>query len=531
VGREGEIQPLTIRPLPVNQFSIVHERELLPHDPFALVKCCESLAFLVRDVAHITPYNFENCVHCIRTFVEASLNGNDKRVAKKSAGAHRDSKSRKKPMSKRRDERARSPLNPTNPYDADESDSEELPSGYHQVSIQLLDLMHTLHTRTAQIFRWWAEENGETDFTSLWAQGWCPLLQGIARLCCDSRRQLIISAITYLQRALLVHDLQTLTAAEWESCFNKVLFPLLAKLLEPVSPLDPGGMEETRMRAATVLSKVFLHHLTPLLSLPTFTALWLTILDFMDKYMHADKSDLLCEAIPESLKNMLLVMDSARVFSSSDGYSQLWTITWDRIHTFLPTLKEELFKSHPAVEATQNRINAESSGNTSPVTVESPPSPPPVPEPVTSRSTSIILQPPARNVSTPIFTHLGQPGPTSRDMSSYTTKITEVLLSLRILGPPAAPVESPHPVLYTQPVTLYNPPTEQQPAVSSSSSTSGVMIPSHYFCNDAGQQQLFPVSVPTSGPNLFLLNPNLMEGSSIPQLPILSPPGGVNDSA
>jgi hypothetical protein len=75
VGREGEIQPLTIRPLPVNQFSIVHERELLPHDPYAFMKCCESLAFLVRDVAHITPYNFENCVHCIRMFVEASLNG------------------------------------------------------------------------------------------------------------------------------------------------------------------------------------------------------------------------------------------------------------------------------------------------------------------------------------------------------------------------------------------------------------------------------------------------------------------------
>ena len=32
-----------------------------------------------------------------------------------------------------------------------------------------------------------------------------------------------MQALTYLQRALLVHDLQTLDAAEWESCFNKVL--------------------------------------------------------------------------------------------------------------------------------------------------------------------------------------------------------------------------------------------------------------------------------------------------------------------
>jgi brefeldin A-resistance guanine nucleotide exchange factor 1 len=116
-----------------------------------------------------------------------------------------------------------------------------------------------------------------------------------------------MSAITYLQRALLVHDLQTLTAAEWESCFNKVLFPLLAKLLEPLSPQDPSGMEETRMRAATVLSKVFLHHLTPLLSLPTFTALWLTILDFMDKYMHVDNSDLLVSiACVHTLSNFIL---------------------------------------------------------------------------------------------------------------------------------------------------------------------------------------------------------------------------------
>lgn len=133
-----------------------------------------------------------------------------------------------------------------------------------------------------------------------------------------------MQALTYLQRALLVHDLQKLDALEWESCFNKVglssslkahilktgrtgqpekplmsvlslhpafpsalclsipapgflgvrlptdllgtrwlftyqvLFPLLTKLLENISPADVGGMEETRMRASTLLSKVLL---------------------------------------------------------------------------------------------------------------------------------------------------------------------------------------------------------------------------------------------------------------------------------
>ena len=34
----------------------------------------------------------------------------------------------------------------------------------------------------------------------------------------------------------------------------------------------------------------------------------------MDKFMHASGSELLMEAIPESLKNMLLVMETAGVF-------------------------------------------------------------------------------------------------------------------------------------------------------------------------------------------------------------------------
>lgn len=73
VGNEGEVQPVVGRTPPPSQYNLSLERNLGVHDPSGLVKCCESLAFLVRDVAHITPYNFDDCVHCIRTFVEASL--------------------------------------------------------------------------------------------------------------------------------------------------------------------------------------------------------------------------------------------------------------------------------------------------------------------------------------------------------------------------------------------------------------------------------------------------------------------------
>ncbi|KAK9964695.1 hypothetical protein ABG768_005844 [Culter alburnus] len=391
-------KPLT-NPL-VNQYSLTLGQDMGLHDTKSLIKCVDSLSFIVRDAAHVTPENFELCVKAIRVFVEASLNGGYRTHEKKKSHKY-DSKSsrlRKKPREKEgASRRAKtSSQRPARSHSDDEED-EGVPASYHtvsfQVSLDLLDLMHTLHTRAAGIYSSWAEEQRhledagrkiEADSQTLWSSCWCPLLQGMAWLCCDARRQVRMQALTYLQRALLVHDLQTLDAVEWESCFNKVLFPLLTKLLDNISPADVGGMEETRMRACTLLSKVFLQHLSPLLSLPTFAALWLTILDFMDKYMHAGSSDLLLEAIPESLKNMLLVMDTAGIFHSADsrtGYSDLWEITWERIDCFLPHLKEELFKQAVIPEPVCN-VPVEAVPPSVAVTPASPPVPAPSPVPV-----------------------------------------------------------------------------------------------------------------------------------------------------
>ena len=52
--------------------------EVGPHDQRALIRSADSLAFLVRDTAHVTPANFEICVDSIRAFVEASMNGVNK---------------------------------------------------------------------------------------------------------------------------------------------------------------------------------------------------------------------------------------------------------------------------------------------------------------------------------------------------------------------------------------------------------------------------------------------------------------------
>ncbi|XP_030381756.1 Golgi-specific brefeldin A-resistance guanine nucleotide exchange factor 1 isoform X2 [Scaptodrosophila lebanonensis] len=350
--------------------SLIFNCKLQEHSPFALFKCWDSLAFIVRSVAHITPYNFEACVRCIRIFVEASRDGGvrQRRKLETVYAAPTKRRTNKKVPPKRGERSATHKQGPGSPIAATSScnlaslgsvdvsdimpneEDEDLAQRYEQLSIQLLDLMYTLYTRTAQIFRWWAEEGSTAQQAeSLWSPGWCPLLQGIARLAMDRRREVRTHAISCLQqRALLVHDLQTLSGVEWSSCFEQVLFPLLNELLPEradVARLDTMLLEESRIRTATIMSKVFLQHLTTLIELGSaFDELWLEILSYIERFMKVG-SDTLSEQMQEILKNMLLVMHSVRVFHNKDGTLQhaLWDLTWRRIGEFLPNLKEELF--------------------------------------------------------------------------------------------------------------------------------------------------------------------------------------------
>jgi hypothetical protein len=59
----------------VNQYRIDLDDGLGQHDKKAFAKCCEILTFLIRDMAHVTLQNFESCIHCLRTFVEACVLG------------------------------------------------------------------------------------------------------------------------------------------------------------------------------------------------------------------------------------------------------------------------------------------------------------------------------------------------------------------------------------------------------------------------------------------------------------------------
>ncbi|GBP56447.1 Golgi-specific brefeldin A-resistance guanine nucleotide exchange factor 1 [Eumeta japonica] len=322
---------------------------LRSHRTSALARCCEALALVVRDVAHVTPYNCRAAVRAVRVFVRATLHAVEKKLNLENA--QRDKRKTSRPSSARRGRHEDSSGEEDNTLDH-----------YHMVSMQLLDLMHTLHSRTAQIFRWWREESDQRqEEYDLWDVAWMPLLQGIALFCTDSRKQrkpyemlgqmapkrcarerderaiceVANSAVAYLQRALLAPGLQAMGGSGWEACFHSVLFPLLERL--------PRRADVTA-RANTIMCKVFLHHLSALGSRPTFAALWLRVVRVQAALVTGAPADEpLTEAALESLKNMILVMDSVKIFSNGDGYNELWYLTWEKIAEFLPNLKDELF--------------------------------------------------------------------------------------------------------------------------------------------------------------------------------------------
>ncbi|OWP02220.1 hypothetical protein B2J93_5607 [Marssonina coronariae] len=188
-----------------------------------------------------------------------------------------------------------------------------------------------------------------------WAAYWSPIFRALTTQCTNPCREIRHQAFSSLQRALLSPELTQGEHNEWTAIFGEVLFPLILRLLKPeVYSSDPVGMSETRVQAATLLSKIFLHYLVLLSGWDGMLDLWLKILDIMDRLMNSGQGDSLEEAVLESLKNILLVMSSSENLVSPNkdpAQEKLWVETWKRIDRFLPDLRKELDLDVPNVRA------------------------------------------------------------------------------------------------------------------------------------------------------------------------------------
>ena len=130
---------------------------------------------------------------------------------------------------------------------------------------------------------------------------------------------------------------------------RRVIFPLMTMLLNPLA----GGKEaanETRVRVCSLATKFVLQHLTALSKYPDFLHLWQEVLAYLEQYMsyatsRHTASDLMCEALPELIKNLILVMMSSGLLSlESERGREIWKITHQPLTRISPEFASDIYK-------------------------------------------------------------------------------------------------------------------------------------------------------------------------------------------
>lgn len=272
----------------------------------------------------ITPDNYEACVALLNAFATAG-----------SVGARQEQQQQQASR--------RGQPQPTTPEKKPEK-SEAVVRGTRAIAI-----VSQLASRVPGLIK-----QSQLETNEAWRTYWSPIFRCLAMQCVNPCREIRQQAFTSLQRCLLSPELASPDHNEWTNIFGEVLFPLINQLLKPeVYQTDPKGMAETRVQAAQLLCKIFLHYLVLLSEWDGILDLWTKILAIMDRLMNSGQSDILVEAVPESLKNILLVMGSGGYMvpptadeqedSRTELQQQLWSETWERLHRFLPELMPEVF--------------------------------------------------------------------------------------------------------------------------------------------------------------------------------------------
>ncbi|KAI0747973.1 Sec7-domain-containing protein [Daedaleopsis nitida] len=185
----------------------------------------------------------------------------------------------------------------------------------------------------------------------VWRQFGLPLLSSLGRQASNTSREIRHASVVHLQRILLGPHLPLDQGnhSQVEETFNRVIFPLLDELLkQQVLMRDPMGMPETRLRASALLCKAFMQFEAREGQTADIRVLWIQVLDLLDRLMHVDRRDQLYEAVPESLKNVLLVMNATGLLDDrGERQIALWAATHERIERFLPGFLDEIIPAPP----------------------------------------------------------------------------------------------------------------------------------------------------------------------------------------
>jgi brefeldin A-resistance guanine nucleotide exchange factor 1 len=237
--------------------------------------------------------------------------------------------------------------------------------GSAERSVHALNLMADSVNCLTRWSREVKEAGGEADrILEGIAEMWLRLVQALRKVCTDQREEVRNHALLCLQRCLLVDGISVSSSA-WLMSFD-IIFQLLDELLEIAqsnSPKDFRNMEVSLLHAVKLLCKVFLQSLKDLSLQSSFGKLWLEVLDMIEKFMKVKlrgrRTEKLHEAIPELLKNILLVMKANGILSktSAGGENTLWEATWLQINKIAPSLQLEVFPDNENDAATKGELS------------------------------------------------------------------------------------------------------------------------------------------------------------------------------
>jgi brefeldin A-resistance guanine nucleotide exchange factor 1 len=195
------------------------------------------------------------------------------------------------------------------------------------------------------------------------AEMWLRLVQGLRKVCTDQREEVRNHALLSLHRCLVVDGI-LVSSSTWLMAFD-IIFQLLDELLEiaqSYSPKDFRNMEVSLLHAVKLLCKVFLQSLEDLSAQGSFGKLWLEVLDMIEKFMKVKvrgrRTEKLQEAIPELLKNILMVMKASGILSkTSTSENSLSEATWLQVNKIAPSLQSEIFPDNEGGSTTQGEEN------------------------------------------------------------------------------------------------------------------------------------------------------------------------------
>jgi len=175
--------------------------------------------------------------------------------------------------------------NGTRPKPAKPSKARDNPAVSH--GIRAVSLIYRLTNRVPAFV-----EQSHLERHEAWTTYWSPIFHALRTQCLNPCREIRHQAFSCLQGSLLSTDLASPDHQEWTAIFGEVLFPLISRLLKPeVYQSDPVGMSETRVQAATLLCRIFLHYLVLLSEWDGMLDLWLKILDILDRLMNSGQAD------------------------------------------------------------------------------------------------------------------------------------------------------------------------------------------------------------------------------------------------